>query len=141
MPLETIEWKRNYGRASKNVVISPKFVRFEPEQVAASNGVKSMIGQPILHTFWIECSVSSTWQIWELYVISISRVFPRGDMCTPSDNLSISLNPGDFWNLNFQFPTKKLLDYVFRIQKEKRQTGLFSFQISIQVVNNLRLYH
>ena len=58
VPLETIEWKRNYGRASKNVVISPKFVRFEPEQVTASNGVKSMIGQPILHTFWIECSVS-----------------------------------------------------------------------------------
>ena len=59
--LETIEWKRNYGRASKNVVINPKFVRFEPEHVSASNGVKSMIGQPILHTFWIECSVSLTY--------------------------------------------------------------------------------
>jgi len=62
VPLETIEWKRNYGRASKNVVISPKFVRFEPEQVTASNGVKSMIGQPILHTFWIECTDIDTYK-------------------------------------------------------------------------------
>ena len=68
VPLETIEWKRNYGRASKNVVISPKFVRFEPEQVTASNGVKSMIGQPILHTFWIECTVSSLTDLSRNYV-------------------------------------------------------------------------
>ena len=72
VPLETIEWKRNYGRASKNVVISPKFVRFEPEQVTASNGVKSMIGQPILHTFWIECTVSSLTDLSRNYVYRIS---------------------------------------------------------------------
>lgn len=60
LPQEMIEWKRSYGRASKNVVIHPKFVKFDYEQVVASCSVKSLLGQPILHTYWVECSVSKT---------------------------------------------------------------------------------
>ena len=55
--LETIEWKRNYGRASKNVILNPKFEQFDPQTVSSSSSLKSLLGQPLLHIFWAECMV------------------------------------------------------------------------------------
>ena len=75
VPTEMIEWKRNYGRASKNVVIRPKVVKFEPEEVSATSGVKSLLGQSILHTFWTECSVRNFNRFFCLLYHFISIVF------------------------------------------------------------------
>ena len=57
LPSEMIEWKRSYGRASKNVVIHPKFIPFDQEEVTASCSVNTLVGQSILHTYWTECNV------------------------------------------------------------------------------------
>ena len=57
LPKETIQWKRNYGRASKNVVLNPKFEQFDPQSVSSSSSLKSLLGQPLLHIFWAECMV------------------------------------------------------------------------------------
>ena len=58
LPKETIQWKRNYGRASKNVILNPKFEQFDPQSVSSSSSLKSLLGQPILHIYWSECLVS-----------------------------------------------------------------------------------
>ena len=55
LPNEAVEWKRSFGRAAKTVVLSADVRDFDAE-VAASPGW-SLAGQPVLHTFWIECSV------------------------------------------------------------------------------------
>jgi hypothetical protein len=57
LPQEMIEWKRSFGRASKNVTLSPAFKTFNPEDVSATSTLRSLLGQPILHTYWTECSV------------------------------------------------------------------------------------
>ena len=57
LPKETIQWKRNYGRASKNVILNPKFEQFDPQSVSSSSSLKSLLGQPLLHIFWAECMV------------------------------------------------------------------------------------
>ena len=54
-----IEWKRSFGRASKNVALSAIFQKFEMDSVTASSSMKSLMGQPVLHTYWTECSVRS----------------------------------------------------------------------------------
>jgi hypothetical protein len=55
LPSEAIEWKRSFGRASKNVIVDAKFIPFKPD-ISAS--FKSLLEQPILHTYWIESPVS-----------------------------------------------------------------------------------
>ncbi len=63
LPVEAIEWKRSFGRASKTVNISASFVPFDAKSVAkataaaaSGSGVGSLRGCPLLHTFWIECA-------------------------------------------------------------------------------------
>ena len=56
LPQETIEWKRSFGRASKNVALNAIFQTFEADSVTASSSMKSLMGQPVMHTFWTECS-------------------------------------------------------------------------------------
>ena len=60
LPQEMIEWKRSFGRASKNVTLSAIFQKFEMDSVTASSSMKSLMGQPVMHTYWTECSVSVT---------------------------------------------------------------------------------
>ena len=62
LPKETIQWKRNYGRASKNVILNPQFQPFDAESVSTSSTLKSILGQPILHIFWTECSDIDTYK-------------------------------------------------------------------------------
>lgn len=71
LPKETIQWKRNYGRASKNVILNPKFEQFDPQTVSSSSSLKSLLGQPLLHIFWAECMVG----YFQLIYLNFIKIF------------------------------------------------------------------
>jgi hypothetical protein len=57
MPSERIEWKRSFGRTSKEVTLDLAVVRFAAEDVAGSgHGGRKLKGVPVLHILWIEVS-------------------------------------------------------------------------------------
>lgn len=84
--IEAVEWKRAYGRSTKHVHLHPRFIPFDPSLesqapvpipvpsqgsagpvLAASaptsisnndaSALTSLLDQPMLHTFWTDCSV------------------------------------------------------------------------------------
>lgn len=55
LPQECIEWRRSYGRIPKPVVVEVSFAQFT-ENCLSFEKTKSLLGQPFLHTYWIECS-------------------------------------------------------------------------------------
>ena len=57
LPSEAIEWKRSFGRASKNVQVEAKFVPLTIDGNTAATSLKNLLDQPILHTYWMECPV------------------------------------------------------------------------------------
>lgn len=59
IPHECTEWKRSYGRAIKTVFIEAKFIPFSKE-VLPKDSDWHLTKQPIFHTFWTDCSVSSS---------------------------------------------------------------------------------
>lgn len=67
---EAVEWKRAYGRTTKYVHLHPRFIPFDPgegplrgEESNNASSVKdfptltTLLDQPMLHTFWTDCSV------------------------------------------------------------------------------------
>ena len=82
MGAEAVEWKRAYGRTTKHVHLHPRFIPFEPEVMSSTScptsvpqtigdetvpsGISkdppvltTLLDQPMLHTFWTDCPVSS----------------------------------------------------------------------------------
>jgi len=57
LPSESIEWKRSFGRASKNVVVDAKFIPCNFETFSPTVSLKNLLDYPIFHTFWMECPV------------------------------------------------------------------------------------
>jgi len=51
LPTEAVEWKRSYGRNSRQVYVEVSFQPFSAETVASSG---SLQGQPVFHTFWTD---------------------------------------------------------------------------------------
>ena len=51
LPNEAVEWKRSYGRQSRQVYIEAEFVPFSAETVVGGGEV-GLQGQPVFHTFW-----------------------------------------------------------------------------------------
>ena len=51
LPTEAVEWKRSYGRNSKQVYVEVSFQPFSAETVVSSG---SLQGQPVFHTFWTD---------------------------------------------------------------------------------------
>ena len=51
LPTESIEWKRSYGRSSRSVYVETNFVPFNAENLPS----KTIIGQPVFHTYWTDC--------------------------------------------------------------------------------------
>jgi len=55
LPLETVEWRRSYGRAPKAVNLRARWIPFEPFDVAPDVG-RSLLDTPVLHTLWVEAA-------------------------------------------------------------------------------------
>ncbi|BES93279.1 Foie gras liver health family 1 [Nesidiocoris tenuis] len=55
LPNEPAEWRRAYGRAIKMVNVSATFVPFAKD-VLPKEGDFRLIDQPVLHTYWTQCS-------------------------------------------------------------------------------------
>ena len=51
LPTEAVEWKRSYGRNSRQVYAEVSFQPFSAETVVSSG---SLQGQPVFHTFWTD---------------------------------------------------------------------------------------
>jgi len=51
LPTESVEWKRSYGRNSRQVYVDVGFQPFNAELVLNSD---SLQGQPVFHTFWTD---------------------------------------------------------------------------------------
>jgi len=51
LPTEAVEWKRSYGRTSRSVYVETNFVPFNAENLPS----KTIIGQPVFHTYWTDC--------------------------------------------------------------------------------------
>eukprot|EP00092_Neocalanus_flemingeri_P030096 GFUD01032674.1.p1 GENE.GFUD01032674.1~~GFUD01032674.1.p1 ORF type:complete len:1160 (-),score=402.30 GFUD01032674.1:238-3717(-) len=51
LPTEAVEWKRSYGRNSRQVYVEVSFQPFSAETVISSG---SLQGQPVFHTFWTD---------------------------------------------------------------------------------------
>jgi hypothetical protein len=61
LPLESIEWRRSYGRPPKTVVLEAQFEQFQREK-ALKKAERHLIGVPMLHTFWTDCSDLDTYK-------------------------------------------------------------------------------
>jgi len=60
---EAVEWKRAYGRSTKHVHLHPRFIPFDEESMCTATAsesplLTSLLDQPMLHTYWTDCSVS-----------------------------------------------------------------------------------
>ena len=53
LPTEAVEWKRSYGRASRQVYVECEFHPWSQELVSKSPG-GAIQGQPVFHTFWTD---------------------------------------------------------------------------------------
>ncbi|XP_040580645.1 trafficking protein particle complex subunit 10 [Lepeophtheirus salmonis] len=54
---EAVEWKRIHGRATKIVYVNASFVPLDPELFEERvNPSETLLNDPILHTYWIECA-------------------------------------------------------------------------------------
>lgn len=76
LPNENIEWKRSFGRASKSVAVHAKFVPLESVSLSSDpKSITTLLGHPMLHTYWTECSVSIyTWLTYFLYSTNVSDI-------------------------------------------------------------------
>ena len=52
LPTEAVEWKRSYGRNSRQVYVEVSFQPFSAEDLI--NTSSSLQGQPVFHTFWTD---------------------------------------------------------------------------------------
>lgn len=62
LPQETVEWKRSYGRPPRAVTLSASFQPFKIDNDSfkeQSKGLKKLSGAEVLHTYWVECQVST----------------------------------------------------------------------------------
>ncbi|XP_076035164.1 SIDL trafficking protein particle complex subunit 10 isoform X2 [Oratosquilla oratoria] len=55
LPQESVEWRRSYGRPSRCVHVEVDFVPYS-EECILKEIPRSILGQPIFHTFWTDCS-------------------------------------------------------------------------------------
>ena len=53
LPTEAVEWKRSYGRTSRQVYVECDFHQWSSESISSS-GSGSIQGQPVFHTFWTD---------------------------------------------------------------------------------------
>ena len=57
LPKENIEWKRNFGRPSKSVVVNSKFVPLDNISVLKDpKHITNLLDYPVLHTYWTDCT-------------------------------------------------------------------------------------
>lgn len=59
IPQEAIEWRRPLGRPTRSVHVGASFVPFSTSALP-HDGNWDLIRQPILHIYWTECPVSSS---------------------------------------------------------------------------------
>ncbi len=59
MPQETVEWKRSYGRPPRAVTLRAAFEPFREPPADAVQSYDRLTDSPVLHTYWLECPVSS----------------------------------------------------------------------------------
>ncbi|ERL87715.1 hypothetical protein D910_05105 [Dendroctonus ponderosae] len=59
LPKDTCEWRRSLGRPIKNVHVGANFVPFNVQSLPKCSQW-DLIRQPLFHTYWTECTVSST---------------------------------------------------------------------------------
>jgi len=52
LPTEAVEWKRSYGRNSRQVYVEVSFQPFSAEDLISTSS--SLQGQPVFHTFWTD---------------------------------------------------------------------------------------
>jgi len=52
LPTEAVEWKRSYGRNSRQVYVEVSFQPFSAEDLVSTTS--SLQGQPVFHTFWTD---------------------------------------------------------------------------------------
>lgn len=55
IPLDSVEWRRSFGRPLKLIKLNASFVPFSRE-VLPTEKDWHLIRQPILHIYWTECS-------------------------------------------------------------------------------------
>jgi hypothetical protein len=79
LPSEAIEWKRSFGRASKNVVVEAKFIPLNVETLSASSSLKSLLDLPIFHTYWVECPVREMQNRNDMFVSLMTTFFQDAD--------------------------------------------------------------
>ena len=51
LPTEAVEWKRSYGRTSRQVYVECDFHQWTVESMSGSGSIQ---GQPVFHTFWTD---------------------------------------------------------------------------------------
>ncbi|XP_066918768.1 uncharacterized protein [Clytia hemisphaerica] len=59
LPSAPVEWKRSYGRASKEVVLQASFSKFDLAKLSPNSNIESfskLATKPLLHLFWISCN-------------------------------------------------------------------------------------
>jgi len=49
---EAVEWKRSYGRTSRQVYVECEFQQWNMENVSSGSSVTNIQGQPVFHTYW-----------------------------------------------------------------------------------------
>lgn len=59
LPREQYEWRRSYGRVSRLVRVTARFVPFNAAQLTAAvmSSAASLSALPFLHIFWLDCDV------------------------------------------------------------------------------------
>lgn len=66
IPQETVEWKRSYGRPPRAVTLSASFQPFKSGIEGSKEQIKplkKLSGSQVLHTYWVECPVSSDFEV------------------------------------------------------------------------------
>lgn len=62
LPLETVEWKRSYGRPTQAVTLQADLLPLDLANAWLKDANKSsqrLAGCQVLHTYWFECPVST----------------------------------------------------------------------------------
>ena len=55
LPTEAVEWKRSYGRASRQVYVECEFQAWSPDLSSSAKNPRGAIqGQPVFHTYWTD---------------------------------------------------------------------------------------
>lgn len=57
IPQDTCEWRRSYGRVTKDVCLEATFVKFNADKLQTDKAW-NLLKRPIFHIYWTDCVVS-----------------------------------------------------------------------------------